>query len=122
MREFRKYEITKDMWFALSDMWFALPGNNLKKNLRQLSNMISELKDECHTLTYEQQVQAVIRSLPQNWEHVEMHFTHNENIKTLEDAMRHLELKEDRLMASKTSVDAYMASSSSQSGKWCKRK
>ena len=139
MREFRKYEITKDMWFALSkrfggtsitkqrsltikfDTYKKRPGNNLKKHLRQLSNMISELKDACHTLTYEQQVQAVILSLPQNWEHVEMHLTHNENIKTLEDAMRHLELKENRLMASKTSVDAYMAGSSSQSGKWCKR-
>ena len=46
-----------------------------------------------------------------------MHFTHNENIKTLEDAMHHLELEEDHLMASKANVDIYMASSSSQSGK-----
>ena len=35
-----------------------------------------------------------------------MHLTHNENIKTLEYAMRHLELEEDRLMASKTSTNA----------------
>ena len=50
-----------------------------------------------------------------------MHFTHNENIKTLEDAMHHLELEEDRLMASKTNADVYMAGSSSHGGKWCKR-
>ena len=85
----------------------------MKKHLRQMSNMISKLKDAGHTLTNEQQVQAVIRSLPQNWEHMKMHLTHNENIKTLEDAMRHLELEKDRLMASKTSDDAYMAGSSS---------
>ena len=84
--------------------------------------MISELKDAGHPLTDEQQVQAMIRSLPQNWEHIKMHLAHNANIQTLEDVMRHLELEEDRLMASKTSVDAYMAISNSQSGKWHKRK
>ena len=43
---------------------------------------------------------------------------------TYEDALdpRHLELEEDRLMASKTSDDAYMAGSISQSGKWRKQK
>ena len=53
---------------------------------------------------------------------MKMHLTHNENIKTLEDVMCHLELEEDHLMASKTSVDVYMASSSSHGGKWRKRK
>ena len=46
-----------------------------------------------------------------------MYLTHNENIKTLEDTMRHLELEGDRLMASKTSVNVYMADSSSHGGK-----
>ena len=50
-----------------------------------------------------------------------MNLTHNENIKTLEYAMHHLELKEDRLMASKTSVDADMAGFSSQGEKKWKR-
>ena len=140
MREFRKYEITKDMWFALSkrfggtsitkqrsltikfDTYKKRPENNIKKHLRQVSNMMSELKDACHTLTDEQQVQVVYRSLPQNWEHMKMKLTHNENIKPLEYAMRHLELEEDRLMASKTSANAYMVGSISQGGKWCKRK
>ena len=40
---------------------------------------------------------------------MKMHLTHNENIKTLEDVVRHLDLEEDRLLASKTSVDVYMA-------------
>ena len=62
------------------------------------------------------QVQAVICSLPNNWENMKMHFTHNESIKTLEDAMRYLELEEDRLMVSKVNADIYMASSILQSG------
>ena len=53
---------------------------------------------------------------------MKMHLTHNESIKSLEDAMRHLELEEDRLMASKTSVDVYMVDSNSYGGKWHKRK
>ena len=64
----------------------------------------------------------MIRSLPQTSKHMKMYLTHNENIKTLEDAMRHLELEEDCLMASKTSANVYIARSSSQGGKWLKRK
>ena len=94
----------------------------MKKHLRQMSNMISELKHAGHTLTDEEKVQVVIRSLPQNWEHIKMHLTYNENIRTLEDAMRHLELEEDRLMDNKTITDVYMTSSSSHGGKWGKCK
>ena len=140
MREFRKYKITKDMWSALSERFGGTSLTKLrsltikfgtykkclelhmKKHLRNMSNMISELKDAGHTLIDEQEVQVVICSLPNNWENMKMHWTHNEIIKTLEDAMRHLELEEDRLMASKVNVDIYMPSSSSQSGKWRKRK
>ena len=53
---------------------------------------------------------------------MKMHLTHNENIKTLEDAMHHLELEEDYFMASKTSADLYKAGSSSHGGKWHKHK
>ena len=77
----------------------------MKKHLTNMSNMICELKDACHTLIDEQQVQAVICSLPNNWENMKMHLTHNESIKTLEDVMSHLELEEDRLMASKANSD-----------------
>ena len=51
-----------------------------------------------------------------------MHLTLNENIKTLEDGMCHLELEQDHLMDSKTSTDVYMAGSRSHCGKWCKGK
>ena len=140
MREFCKCQITKDMWSTLSERFGGTsltklrsltikfetykkrPKHNMKKHLRNMSNMISESKDAGHTLTDEQQVQAMIRSLPNNWENMKMHLTHNESIKTLEDAMRLLELEEYRLMASKANADIYMASSSSQIGKWRKRK
>ena len=67
----------------------------MKQHLRKMSNMIIELKDAGHILTDEQQVQAVIHSLPQSWEHMKVYLTHNENIKTFKDTMRHLELEED---------------------------
>ena len=50
-----------------------------------MSNMISELKGVGHELTDEQQVQAVIRSLPNAWEYLKINLTHNDNIKTLDD-------------------------------------
>ena len=34
-----------------------------------------------------------------------MHLTHNENMRTLEDVMRHLKLEEDRLEAAKPSTN-----------------
>ena len=103
IREFIKYEITNDMWSTLSERFGGMsvtklrsltikfdnykkrPEHNMKKHLRQMSNMISELKNVDHTLTNKQQLQVIIRSLPQSWEHMKMHLTHNENIKTLED-------------------------------------
>ena len=40
-----------------------------------------------------------------------MHVTHNESIKTLIDATRHLELEEDRIETSRPNAEVYMASS-----------
>ena len=84
--------------------------------------MISELKDAGHILSDEQQVQAVIRSLPHSWEHMKVNLTHNENVKTFEDAMRHLELEEDRLLAAKTQSDVYFIRSGSHGASGSKRK
>jgi hypothetical protein len=44
-------------------------------------------------MIYEQQVQAVIWSLPSNWEHMCVNFIHNDNIKTFDDVARHVKLK-----------------------------
>lgn len=66
--------------------------------------------------------QAMIRSLPNGWEYMKMHLTCNESVKTLEDAMCHLQLKEDLLMASKPGSNVYMDGFNSQGGKGRKRK
>ena len=44
---------------------------------------------------------------------MKMYLTHNENIKTFGDAMRHLELEDDRFMVVKPETDIYYAGSSS---------
>ena len=82
-----------------------------------MSNMISELRDAGRVLTDEQQVQVVIRFLPHNWEHMKMHLTHNENIKTLDVVAHHMELEKKRLLAKKPSTNVYMIGLNSQCGK-----
>jgi hypothetical protein len=56
---------------------------------------------------------------------MKMNLTHNEGIKTLNDTVRHLELEEDRIEASKpqeTKTTVHLASSSSHGGQGQKRK
>ena len=57
--------------------------------------MMSELKEAGYALTNEQQVQAIIHFLPHSWENMNVHLTHNTEIKTFDDVVRHLELEED---------------------------
>ncbi|XP_071725008.1 uncharacterized protein [Rutidosis leptorrhynchoides] len=140
MRKFRRFENAKEMWEALAtrfghtsmtrlrhltirfDSYKKPHGQTMKQHLRKMSNMINELKDASHVLTNEQQVQAVIRSLPQSWEHMKVHLTHNENIKTFKDAVHHLELEENRLLAAKPKAEIYHACSSSHGASSSKRK
>jgi gag-polypeptide of LTR copia-type/Zinc knuckle len=143
MREFRQYEVAKEMWLALNqkfgetsvtklrqltikfDTYKKRPNHCMRQHLREMSNMISELKDANHILTDEQQVQAVICSLPQTWEHMKVNLTHNDGIKTLNDAVRHLELEKDRIEAlkpHKTETTMHLAGSSSYGGQCQKRK
>ena len=42
----------------------------MRQHLTVMSNMINELQGDGHEMTDEQQVKAIIRSLPSNWEHV----------------------------------------------------
>jgi hypothetical protein len=71
--------------------------------------MISELRGAGHEMIDEQQVQAVIRSLPSNWEHMRVNLTHNDNFKTFDDVARHVELEEDRLHAEKPINEAFIS-------------
>ena len=110
MARFGHTSVTKLKQLTIRFDSYKMPhGQNMRQHLRKMSNMITELKDAGHTLTDEQQVQAVIRSLPHSWEHMKIHLTYNESIKSFEDAMRHLELEEDRLLAAKTDSSVYIA-------------
>ena len=66
-----------------------------------MSNMISELRSAGHQLIDKQQVQVMIRSLPNAWEHLRINLTHNDNIKTFDDVAQHVELEEDILLIDK---------------------
>ena len=46
------------------DTYKKVPNKSMKQHLRDMSKMIMELKSAGHALIDEQQVQAVIRSLP----------------------------------------------------------
>lgn len=80
------------------------------------------LKDAGVNLTNEQQVQAIIRSLPYNWEHMKIFLTHNMNKKTMVDTLCHLELEEDLIEAFKPNTDVYTMASSSKGASKFKRK
>ena len=82
--------------------------HTIRQYLTVMSNMISELRATRHEITDEQQVQAVICSLPSRWEHMRVNLTHNDNIKTFDDVARHVELEEDRLFARKPVQKAFM--------------
>ncbi|KAL3525361.1 hypothetical protein ACH5RR_013733 [Cinchona calisaya] len=75
--------------------------------------MIGELKSVGYNITDEQQVQVVIRSLPQSWEHMKVNMTHNPNIKTFQDARRHVELEDERLKVARSFGEAYVVESNS---------
>ena len=68
------------------------PKVSMTEHLRGMSSMIQDLNVAGHILTDEQQVQAVIRSLPDSWLHMKQILTHNENIKFFKDISRHVEL------------------------------
>ena len=75
--------------------------------------MIRELKTSGHGLIDEQQVEAVIRYLPNSWEHMVVNMTHNQNVKTFDDIVRHLELEAKRLMVARPNEQAYVVESNS---------
>ncbi|XP_028768008.1 tetraketide alpha-pyrone reductase 1-like [Neltuma alba] len=88
MCEFERHKTAQAMWIALKDKFGGTsttklrrltikfdtyklkPNNPMKQHLREMANMIRELKEAGHVLSDEQQVQAVIRSLPASWEHM----------------------------------------------------
>ena len=78
------------------------PKVSMTEHLRGMSSMVRDLNVLGHILTDEQQVQAIIRSLPDSWLHMKQILTHNDNIKILKDISRHVELEADRIVANQT--------------------
>ena len=73
-------------------------------------------------MSYEQQIQAGIRSLPDTWEHMRHNMAHNENIKTFNDPSRHLELEAECLKTAKANGSSYITQSDSRKPSGPKRK
>ncbi|KAL6290046.1 hypothetical protein ACE6H2_007556 [Prunus campanulata] len=96
------------------------PKHTIHEHLRVLSSMIRDLKAAGNTLTDEQQVQAVIRSLPDSWSSMKQIMTHNENIKNFSDISRHVELESERQEA--TNATALFAQGGTFKTKGSKRK
>ncbi|KAK2979387.1 hypothetical protein RJ640_016795 [Escallonia rubra] len=74
----------------------------MSEHLRVMSNMIGKLRDAGHALTDEQQVRAVIRSLPASWANMKQILTHSENIKNFSDVSQHVILDAETRDADKT--------------------
>ena len=107
MREYHKYDEAMKLWTVLKeklggtslaklrkltirfDTYKKQPKHNRRQHLKEMSNMMSELK--------EQQVQTVICSLPHNREHMQVHLTYNTKIKTFDDIVHHFKLEEDKI-------------------------
>jgi len=126
--EYEHYTTMKEMWdqlrFAFGgtsttrlrslvlkfEVYRKDPKHTMTEHLRALSGMIRDLKGAGHDLSDEQQVQAVIRSLPDSWVHLKLIMTHNENIKTFADISRHVELEAERQEANRITVQMAKAS------------
>ncbi|KAH0748633.1 hypothetical protein KY290_027865 [Solanum tuberosum] len=87
-----------------------------------MSNMIAQLKSIGHFLSDEQQVQAVIQSLPNNWEYLKVNLIHNDSIKTFSDVARHVEFEYERFGAAKAASNAFVAESIGTKSSGFKRK
>ncbi|KAK2969156.1 hypothetical protein RJ640_026790 [Escallonia rubra] len=74
----------------------------MSEHLRVMSNMIGKLRDAGHALTDEQQVRAVIRSLPASWANMKQILTHSENIKIFSVVSYHVILEAETRDADNT--------------------
>ncbi|KAK2970304.1 hypothetical protein RJ640_027163 [Escallonia rubra] len=100
-----KFEYTKD------------PKHTMSEHLRMMSNMINKLRDAGHALTDEQQVRAVIRSLPASWANMKQILTHSENIKNFSDVSQHVILEAETRDADKALTYVTQEGSRNANGK-----
>ncbi|KAK2990376.1 LOW QUALITY PROTEIN: hypothetical protein RJ640_014137 [Escallonia rubra] len=90
------------------------PKHTMSEHLRMMSNMIGKLRDAGHALKDEQQVRAVIRSLPASWANMKQILTHTENIKNFSD---HVILEAETRDADKTLTYVAQEGSRNANGK-----
>jgi transposase InsO family protein len=120
--EYEIFQNAKDMWDQLKfdfggtsttrlrslvlkfEVYRKDPKHTMTEHLKMMSGMIRDLKATRNVLTDEQQVQAVIRSLPDSWISMKQIMTHNENIKNFADISRHVELEAERQEATKSAA------------------
>ncbi|KAK2978454.1 hypothetical protein RJ640_023712 [Escallonia rubra] len=93
------------------------PKHTMSEHLRVMSNMIGKLRDVGHALTDEQQVRAVIRSLPASWANMKQILTHSENIKNFSDVSQHVILEAETRDADKTLTYVTQEGSRNANGK-----
>ncbi|KAK2976693.1 hypothetical protein RJ640_013949 [Escallonia rubra] len=93
------------------------PKHTMSEHLRVMSNMIGKLRDAGHALTDEQQVKAVIRSLPASWANMKHILTHSENIKNFSDVSQHVILEAETRDADKTLTYVAQEGSRNANGK-----
>ncbi|KAK2980552.1 hypothetical protein RJ640_027568 [Escallonia rubra] len=79
--------------------------------------MIGKLRNVGHALTDEQQVRAVIRSLPASWANMKQILTHSENIKNFSDVSQHVILEAETRDADKTRTYVTQKGSRNANGK-----
>jgi hypothetical protein len=138
--DFEEYPTAQELWKALKvqygrtsatslrgltmkfDSYKMRSKHTMKQHLRAMSTMICELKTVGNNLIDEQQVQAVICSLPSSWETISQNMTHDENIKSFNDVARHLEIEAEHLEAAKPNGSIYMAETNSRRASRPKRK
>ena len=77
------------------------PKHTMTEHLRVMSGVIRKLHTTGHVLTDEQQIKAVIHSLPESWTYMKQILTHNESIKTFVDISCHVELEAERQAANR---------------------
>ncbi|KAL0457633.1 UNVERIFIED_CONTAM: hypothetical protein Slati_0390500 [Sesamum latifolium] len=114
IRDYEKYPTAKELWEVLKvaygstsatilraltlryNQYVLDPKYSMIQHLDVMKDMIRELQNAGCELSDEQQVLAVLRSLPEHtWGHVKLVLTHNEQIKTFDSVTSHLKLEAD---------------------------
>ncbi|KAL5722543.1 hypothetical protein ACHQM5_006053 [Ranunculus cassubicifolius] len=103
------------------DKFMKRPNVTMRQHLTIMKSMITELVQVGQLMTDEQQVQAVIRSLPKSWENIKSQMAQDDNIRTFSDIQRHCEMAEDILNLEKPISEPNAVSSKQLKAPWNKK-